>query len=276
MRYKVENFKDLSLPIYSTRQKREGNIVKVHYHPACELLLVCEGRIFVSVDTAEMVVEEGGLLFIPPLAVHSIFAKEVCKIKTITFEPELLDAKAMGLDFGSFFARGRISDFVTAPQQEAYEGLRAAFDDLYVTYREDIPSRRIALLSKVYGVAAALRERYDMPLESENVYHRLRPALDYMEAHFTEPLSLEKIADALNVCPDHAIRMFKKITNKTPIRYLRDLRLTEGMKLLAETDYSVEEIAVRCGFNDANYFGKAFKDMVNRTPLAYRKIHRKK
>jgi AraC family transcriptional regulator of arabinose operon len=74
----------------------------------------------------------------------------------------------------------------------------------------------------------------------------------------------------LNICPDHCIRLFREQVNKTPMRYLADLRLTEAMKRLVETDLSVGSIAAECGYSSAAHLTKTFKDRLGITPREYR------
>lgn len=276
MNYKIENFNEKSFPIYSSAQKRSGTVVNAHYHTACELVLICQGSPLLSVDTTTTRCRAGDLLFIPAFSVHTLYSEEECSIRGITFEPAMLDSQAIELDCGQAFARGRITEFCTSPQDSYYAALRQKFDALFDTYHQQRPFWKAEVLAGLYGVVAALAARYAAEEQNAGVYRKLQPAIAYLEKHFAEPITLQGIANTLNVCPDHAIRMFKEGTNKTPIRYLNDLRLTEAMKLLTESDCSVEEISVRTGFSNANYFSKAFKDLTKKSPLAYRKMHKKK
>ena len=75
--------------------------------------------------------------------------------------------------------------------------------------------------------------------------------------------------------PDYFRRHFKKQTEKTPLQYLTDLRMTQAKALLSDkNDLSVATVAASCGFGDSFYFSKCFKKHTGLSPLAYRKAMR--
>ena len=67
------------------------------------------------------------------------------------------------------------------------------------------------------------------------------------------------------------IRLFKRCTGETPIRYVQQVRVREACRLLTDTDTSIEEIASQTGFPDRFYFSRVFKQHTSRSPAAYRK-----
>lgn len=270
MWYKFENYPDPDFPIYSSAQQRSGKVVGGHYHGAMELMQVVSGAPLLTVDTTQIRCRPGDLFFIPAYAVHSLESEELCAIRGITFEPALLDGALCGVDPAGQFSRGRISDPLCRAGHPLHPEMAAAFDRMYDAYHTPSPTRRPAVLSALYGMLEMLLRRYAPAAEEERAYRRLEPAIRYMEAHFAEEISLEQISRLLNVCPDHCIRMFREQTNKTPMRYLADLRLVEAMKLLVETDLPMGQIAARCGYSGPAYLSKTFKDRLGRSPRQYR------
>ena len=69
-------------------------------------------------------------------------------------------------------------------------------------------------------------------------------------------------------------RVFKQIMGVPPAQFLRDIRVSEACRLLANTDMSVQDIAEKCGFNCASYFIHVIKKQLGVTPLEYRKANR--
>ena len=78
------------------------------------------------------------------------------------------------------------------------------------------------------------------------------------------------MSSLLNICDDHFIKLFKSATNKTPIKYINDLRIEAALKLLVDSNLSITQIADRVGFSNINYMIKVFKDTLNTTPKAYK------
>ncbi len=270
MRYKFENFPEMDFPIYSSAQTRKGTVVGGHYHAALELLQICSGEPLLTVDTTQFRCRPGDLFFIPAYAVHTLESAEECAIRGITFEPALIDAALCGVAVEEQFCRERIADLLCRADHPLHPAMRAAFDRLYEAYHTESSTRRVAVLSALYGMVEVLVRRYASVADADHTYRRLKPAIRYMEEHIAEPITLEQISAVLNVCPDHCIRLFRGQTHKTPIRYLADLRLAEAMKLLVETDLSVGQIAARCGYSSPAYLSKAFKDRLGRAPRQYR------
>lgn len=99
---------------------------------------------------------------------------------------------------------------------------------------------------------------------------RLRGMIAFIHRHYAEKLSLPEIAGAAGVSGREASRCFKKSTGQSPVEYLIAFRLNESKKLLRESDLSVTEIALRCGFSGSAYFGKQFRAAYGVTPGAYR------
>ena len=107
------------------------------------------------------------------------------------------------------------------------------------------------------------------------IYHnvlRLSPVLNYISESFKEKIYIEKLADMINVSPDYFTKMFKESIGKTPIDYINAMRINYAMELLCTTDMQMADIADIIGFCNPNYFHKIFKQYMDVSPLAYRKM----
>ncbi|MGE4549673.1 MAG: helix-turn-helix domain-containing protein [Intestinibacillus sp.] len=98
----------------------------------------------------------------------------------------------------------------------------------------------------------------------------IQEAVSYMERHFAEDLSLEKISAHVNLSPYYFSRQFKKYTGSTPYEFLQTTRIQQAKKLLLSSRLSVESISVKCGFNSLSNFIRAFKKDVRLTPGKFR------
>ncbi len=100
---------------------------------------------------------------------------------------------------------------------------------------------------------------------------RLSHVLEYMAAHYAEPLSLDHLAREACVSRFHFGRLFKERLGITPYHYLVKLRLDAAASLLNETEMSVLEIALTCGYGSAAHFTAAFQKCFSLPPSAYRR-----
>ncbi len=100
--------------------------------------------------------------------------------------------------------------------------------------------------------------------------HRLRRALDYIEAMIAEPIGLTEIAAAAGVSSYHFCRGFRQATGATPYAYLIERRVVRARSLLTKSDLPLAEIALRCGFASHSQFSRAFKRHGGVSPHRYR------
>ncbi len=102
----------------------------------------------------------------------------------------------------------------------------------------------------------------------------IKDGIQYMRAHFQDPLTLEQVAKHAGLSPFHFSRLFKRATGISLLEYLLGLRLDQAKFLLSETPLTVREISEKCGFSDQGYFGRVFKRYESMTPSQFRLSHK--
>ena len=113
--------------------------------------------------------------------------------------------------------------------------------------------------------------------ESKNgtkLYRNIHMAQLFVLKHYKEKIKLEKLAQVADLSPNYFLNAFKKITGKTPNRYITEIRLTEAKKRLVNTKLSMEEIAEECGFDSQAYMCYVFKKELNISPKSYRELYK--
>ena len=98
---------------------------------------------------------------------------------------------------------------------------------------------------------------------------RIRRAMDYVEAHTAEPITLAEIAGVAGISRFHFVRVFREATGSTPHRYVQTRRV-ERAKVLLATDTPLIQIAFACGFASHSHFGQVFKQHTGMTPGEWR------
>ena len=99
---------------------------------------------------------------------------------------------------------------------------------------------------------------------------QIKSVLEYIEANFSSPLSLEKLAGVVGMNPKYFCRVFTRLTHQSPMDYVNFYRVEQAAFLLSSTDLSITTAAMECGFWDSSYFTKVFKKYKGITPRAYR------
>ena len=100
----------------------------------------------------------------------------------------------------------------------------------------------------------------------------VRDALNYIDFHIREPLSLKLISEQVNVSSSYLSAQFKKETGKTLTDYINEKRIHESLVLLAATELPIQEVAERVGIYDENYYARLFKKYQNQTAKQYRNM----
>ena len=99
-------------------------------------------------------------------------------------------------------------------------------------------------------------------------------ASEYIEAHFKEKFSLQKMADSLYVNGSYLLRAFKKYKGCTPLVYHNHIRCEQAKELLSQTGEDISEIGEMVGFVSSAHFSHVFKKTEGCTPTEYRFSHR--
>jgi len=92
-----------------------------------------------------------------------------------------------------------------------------------------------------------------------------------LKENYHKKITLDEVAELLNMSKVSFNRFMKKTSRQTFIEYVNEVRIDNAARLLAAMDYSISEIAFKCGFNNIANFNRIFKKTKKLTPSAYRK-----
>ena len=139
------------------------------------------------------------------------------------------------------------------------------------------PHYQLHLLSQIYEllyligeVAPNVQKSYLSP-----TYQLYLTCKHVIETHYNkEHLSIQEIADDLNVHRSYLTTVFKEFHQISPKEFLHSVRMQRAQQLLTNTDESIKIVAYSVGFSDPLYFSKAFKAYSHLTPSQYRSKHK--
>ncbi|MED3800467.1 helix-turn-helix domain-containing protein [Lysinibacillus xylanilyticus] len=127
-------------------------------------------------------------------------------------------------------------------------------------------SVKVSFYEFIYRVFQELAEGQGKPHDID----KAELARLYIEQHIREPLSIQALADLLNISTRHLLRIFKARYEVGPQIYLQELRIEKAKHYLIANHYGIKEIAISLGFEDENYFSRAFKKATNMAPSNFR------
>ncbi len=154
------------------------------------------------------------------------------------------------------------------------EGLTLGADD-YITkpFNIDVLKLRMKRLVELTAKGAK-RSLIDPEPESIKITpldeQFIEKAVKYVSDHLdSSELSVEELSDSLGMSRVRLYKKIKQITGKTPIEFIRVIRLKRAAQLLRESQLNVSEIAYRTGFNNPKVFSKYFKEEFGILPSVY-------
>jgi AraC-like DNA-binding protein len=100
---------------------------------------------------------------------------------------------------------------------------------------------------------------------------RIDKVFDYILKNYTKDISLEQMAENVNMSVSAFCKFYKKRTGKTFTQTLNEIRVGHACKLFIEMGLSVSEVCYQSGFNNLSYFHRNFKKITQYAPLEYRK-----
>lgn len=101
--------------------------------------------------------------------------------------------------------------------------------------------------------------------------YRMKEITAYINDHYREDLSLQKLAQKFNLNVHYLCKLFTKTTGFSSTEYIHLVRIRKAKELLGDGEINMTQIAEKVGYCDSSYFGKVFKKYVGISPLSYRK-----
>lgn len=99
---------------------------------------------------------------------------------------------------------------------------------------------------------------------------RIDFVINLMRGELDRDLTLDRIAESVNISVSYLHHLFRAETGTTPWLYLQSLRLEKAQELLVTTMLSVKQIMVRVGMKDKSHFARTFRKAFGRSPTKYR------
>lgn len=113
-------------------------------------------------------------------------------------------------------------------------------------------------------------QRLSIPTRIGVRHPKLSMVVQMMEANIEEPISPSVLAQDVGMSTRQLERLFRRYLNRSPKRYYMELRLQKARNLLMQTDMSVINVALACGFASPSHFSKCYRSHYNTTPYRER------
>ncbi|WP_176473287.1 helix-turn-helix transcriptional regulator [Niallia circulans] len=105
---------------------------------------------------------------------------------------------------------------------------------------------------------------------NKDIPESISNAVRYIQHNYANPIILYDIVEASGLSKYHFSRLFQSIMQITPMNFLTRIRLNKAIELMKQQDLTIEEIALRVGYSNGNYFTKVFRSIIGVSPGKYR------
>ena len=220
----------------------------------------------------------GSGLFINTKIIHQLAAKQPTLIPNIVFSPLLL-ASEESLIYQQYIKPVLTSDvgfLVFEPYTLWHKEILSLLNQVFET-QEQANFRELTIIRLLTSIWELLYGNMEsMFLQRQTVKRnsdmsRLQMMMSFIHSHYADQIQLDVIADFAHVSKNTCMQIFKNGIRQSPISYLIQYRLKKAAKLLETTEMKVTAISEQCGFYDAPYFCRKFKEVYGISPIEYRK-----
>lgn len=261
---------DMKLPFYVTSAgswRHQTHIKRQGEFPDYQWIQCIKGRGELRVNDEVYIIKENEGMFLTPHVPHEYYpVTSEWQVCWVSFNGSVIDDIMLSLQF---INSGKI---VLTNAESLYRILQELMDQL----EENHTSSTMQCSELLYSVILKLRQD-SVYIESKSRLQQitqLNPVLRYIEEYYHQPLTLEVLAQQLNVTEQYTCLLFQQSLGIRPFEYVTRVRIQKAKKLLLKNNQiSVQDIARQVGYEHPSYFIKRFKEQENVTPTIFRKMY---
>lgn len=276
---------DLNFPVHVFPFSVEGDRDKLHWHEYFEIGLCLSGSGKFIYMNKEYPVEAGDIFCTNNFENHVAITESgrSSEYVFLIFQPSLIadpNGRQVYLEYLIPFQYNPL-EFQNriGKDQEAAKELRELILSALDIYTEKNKFYKLELDICLRQILLGISRHYltirEGTFAGQNVMdEKIQAAIQYMNTHFRDKITTDKIAGDLGLSPSYFRHLFKHNTQISFKTYITHLRMSHAKKLLLATSKSVDEIVIEVGYSNGNQFYKVFKRFTSMTPAEYRKQYR--
>lgn len=278
-------------PIIFENEFEIDNLIVVYYnrfsprfrfagerHNFYEFYYVAENEMIVTIDNEKYLLKEGEFILVPPMRWHAMNPHETyatgiaVSFDATGYPEEIFSGKLSPL------GKQVLSNLVNVYAKNCNESefRLKMLSDKTEDEEKDFGYKQALKVNTEWLMLDILQNRIQAEKQKSRTEKQYNPLAEstllYLEQHFRENPSLDRIASDLNYSVPHICRVFKQNYNESIVNYLTKLKIDEALKLIELNNRSFREISDSLGFDNVAYFTRIFKKQTGMTPSAYRKF----
>ncbi|MBQ9964640.1 MAG: helix-turn-helix transcriptional regulator [Clostridia bacterium] len=253
-------------------------VMPFHWHKEWELLRVVHGTCTVYADDRAVPANAGDVVLWHDSMLHGCIPQEGCEYECFLFDLHGLfrNAERFKQYLRPFYRSWLLPQLYFGAGE--HQPLHAVVSQLMNGCRETeqgVVYNELLVLGSLCNLFAYILEAdlhaADPDPRTQRIHRveQVKAVLEYIEQEYASPITLDDLARVAGMSRNYFCRVFREITQQTPIDYLLHYRVEKAAAQLVSTSLSVTDIAMDCGFNDQSYFIRMFKRLKGVTPKQY-------
>ena len=274
------NVSDANLPIYMEsifrRIRRSSDPGIFHYHECIELLYCVQGELEVNIPGETIVLSPGDFVYLAPNTPHSTDTNsDINEHIFIKFLPSVLHVPASRkIPPVNYFLSitGSYNVFRANPKNR--ERINSMFFEAYENYSHTDYFKRLMIRANIMQLMAYVFENSISNIDAERskaIPDIFLAVLDFIDNNYAS-VTLEEAADFCSLSYSYFSRMFKSTFNVSFSNYVIKKRIEKSLNLITNSNLSLNDIALECGFANLSHFIKCFTNEKSITPKQFRLI----
>lgn len=235
-----------------------------HWHDEYEFIWVTDGECECVINGSKYNLKNGQAILVKGGELHSVKSDKIVKFCAIVFHPYLICGSGESEFFSNRIKFQRVYD--SDKERQIFLDLM----DIWNGFCKRYYGFELKLKSLLIDIFSYIYENNLYSIQNTSNTGSFENILEYVHEHYAEKISLEDIAKYVGFTSTYIITLFKKYTGKTPIEYINSYRIYKAEYLLENTEKTILEISLECGFENVGYFIRVFKNNIKTTPHQYR------
>lgn len=268
-------------------QSAKGDADFMHDHDFLELAYISEGSARHYFENSMADVKQGDYFIIDYGVVHSYHSHDKSAKLLVTnclFQPGFIDktiaasCESFNTLLGSYMIRASGNGTDTKMANIIFHDDTGEVGDLLKKmdreYRDKNPGYLEILRCSLIEIIILTMRKLDSEKDFELGDSTCEQIKHYVDENYMKNISLSDISCELNFSLPYLSRLFSSKAGICFSDYLQNVRIEQSLKILANTDAKLFEVAQLVGYSDIKFFTKVFKKKMNMTPGKYRKLMR--
>ena len=245
-----------------------------HMHREMELLCLLAGECQVNVRGRIWAVKAGDILLINHNEAHGIESEGGADFVILQVSNHMLMTYYPGFRT-TWFEKTVVTEGLKKEQKEELWRVIRALSLAYLAeedyYELDVVGKAAELLRLLYQHCPNTIYSEEKYLERKKVLGRVSRLADSISERYAEKMSLQELAEEEGLTVPYLSHFFREQFGVSFQEYVNNLRFENALRLMANPQLSINDIAVTSGFSDVKYMARLFRERFSMTPGEYRK-----